>query len=198
MLLNDFIQTLKGTRAPVILLEGTRAVPDAHRQRLTDLGALLANELPNAVFRSGNADGSDTLFARGVESVDPARMQLVTPTAAHRRKNRHPDNYVVALSDVSAVHEESIAYRTNEATPKNSRIIDKRSEIPQLRAKARYLLRDTLKVLGDPENALAPASAAIFYTQPDPMDGGTGHTIRVCRQQNIPVFLQADWWRWPG
>jgi hypothetical protein len=189
-------ECLCGVGHPVVLLEGTRTVPETDKSRLTALGAFLAKELPNAVFRSGNADGSDTLFARGVESVNPARMQVVTPTAGHRKKNLHSENYVVPLANVSAVHEESLAYHTNEATPANHCIIDKRNQVPQLNAKARYLLRDTLKVLGDPDNGLAPATAAIFYTKDDPMSGGTGHTIRVCHQQGVPVFLQKDWLRW--
>lgn len=194
--LSDVEAVLRQTEAPVVLLEGTRQVPEKEQSRLTELGAFLAKTFPEAVFRSGNADGSDTLFARGVESVDPKRMQLVTPTARHRNKNRHPLNYVVPLSEVSAVHEESLAYHTNAATPENRRIIDKRNEVPQLKAKARYLLRDTLKVLGDPEHGLAPATVAIFYVKPDPMAGGTGHTIRVCQQHNVPVVLQKDWMQW--
>ena len=187
---------LNDLAAPVVLLEGTRNVPEKDQTKLTKLGAFLAAEFPNAVFRSGNADGSDTLFARGVESVDPSRMQVVTPTAGHRKKNIHPQSYTVPLSEVSAVHEESLAYHTNAATPANQRIIDKRNEVPQLKAKARYLLRDTLKVLGDEDNDLAPATAALFYTKADPMSGGTGHTIRVCQQQGVPFFLQADWASW--
>lgn len=196
MTINEFIQFINEQESPVILLEGTRDVPEKDQEHLTALGALLARELPHAIFRSGNADGSDTLFARGVESVDPTRMQLVTPTAGHRKKNRHPENPVAPLSDISAVHEESVAYHTNAATPQNARIIDKRNEVPQLKAKARYLMRDTLKVLGDAENGLGPATAAIFYTKPDPMSGGTGHTIRVCHDRAVPVFLQAEWWGW--
>lgn len=189
-------ELIGGLESPVVLLEGTRSVPEKDKAKLTALGAVLAKEFPNAVFRSGNADGSDTLFARGVESVDPKRMQVVTPTAGHRKKNLHPENYVVPLASVSTVHEESLAYHTNEATPANRRIIDKRNEVPQLKAKARYLLRDTLKVLGDPDNGLAPAAAAIFYTKDDPMSGGTGHTIRVSHQHSVPVFLQNDWLNW--
>ena len=194
--LSDLKDCLSQSSSPVVLLEGTRKVPEKDQARLTELGAFLAKDFPNALFRSGNADGSDTLFARGVESVDPTRMQVVTPTAGHRKKNLHPENYVVPLSAVSTVNEDSLAYHTNVATPKNQRIIDRRNEVPQLKAKARYLMRDTLKVLGDEENGLTPASAAIFYTQPDPMSGGTGHTIRVCQQNNVPVFLQAHWWNW--
>ena len=196
MNLKEFIENVAGHQQPVILLEGTRDVPEHDCQRLTDLGALLAREIPQAIFRSGNADGSDTFFARGVESVDPTRMQLVTPTAGHRKKNRHPENYVVPLDDVSEVHEDKLAYHTNEATPANRAIIEKRNIVPRLKAKARYLIRDTLKVLGDPENNLKPATAGIFYTKPDPMAGGTGHTIRVCEQHDVPVFLQSIWGSW--
>jgi hypothetical protein len=94
------------------------------------------------------------------------------------------------------VHEETLAYHTNAATPENVRIIDKRNEIPQLQSKARYLLRDTLMVMGDPAQQLAPATVGVFFTGADPMAGGTGHTIRVCKQHHVPVFLPSDWWRW--
>ena len=196
MIMDTFIQMMRELEAPIILLEGTRDVPEKDQARLTALGARLALDLPNAIFRSGNADGSDTLFARGVESVDPSRMQLVTPTAGHRKKNRHPESPVVSLGEISVVHEEEVAYRTNEATPKNARIIEKRNEVPRLKATARYLMRDTLKVMGASDNGLAPATAAFFYTKPDPMSGGTGHTIRVCQRAGIPVYLQSDWWIW--
>ena len=125
------------------------------------LAAFLANEFPQAIFRSGNADGSDSLFARGVNAVSPDRMQLVTPTKGHRKAYRHPVNYAIPLDTVSAVHEETLAYHTNAATPENSRIIDKRNDIPQLKSKARYLLRDTLMVLGDP--ACDPAVGRTAY-----------------------------------
>ncbi|KAF0189345.1 MAG: hypothetical protein FD168_600 [Desulfobulbaceae bacterium] len=67
--------------APIILLEGTRAVPPSAEAALIALGRLLAQAFPQARFRSGNAEGSDTLFARGVESIDPSRMELIVPTA---------------------------------------------------------------------------------------------------------------------
>jgi len=194
--LSDLEDLLGKSPAPVVLLEGTRLVPEKDRKHLGELGAFLARTFSAAIFRSGNADGADTLFARGVESVDPKRMQLVVPTEGHRKTNRHPLNEIIPLNEVSGLHEESLAYHTKVATPANQRIIDKRNEVPQLKAKARYLLRDTLKVIGDEKSGLSPATAALFYTQADPMQGGTGHTIRVCRQNGVPVFLQADWWRW--
>jgi len=182
--------------APIILLEGTRAVPPSAEEALTALGRFLAQAFPQARFRSGNAEGSDTLFARGVESIDPSRMELIVPTAGHRRKNRHPENPVFALGDISPDQEEILATCSKTATPKNQGLIDQRHHIPRLGSKARYLLRDALKVVGSPNNGLPPATMAIFYTKPDPMAGGTGHTIRVCRQQGVPVVLQDAWMSW--
>jgi len=198
--MNNHYENLKsavaGVAQPVILLAGRRTVPATLQEKLVMLAAFLANEFPQAVFRSGNADGSDALFARGVNAVAPSRLQLVTPTAGHRKARRHALNYATAVASVSAVCEENLAYHTNAATPDNARIIDKRNEIPQLQSKARYLLRDTLMVMGDPAQNLAPAIAGIFFAGSDFMVGGTGHTIRVCKQHHVPVFLSPDWWRW--
>ncbi|MDF7800024.1 hypothetical protein P4C99_11165 [Pontiellaceae bacterium B1224] len=191
-----FKSAVAGVTQPVILLAGSRKVPENLQEKLVMLAAYLANEFPTALFRSGNADGSDALFARGVNAIAPARLQLITPTAGHRRVHRNPLNYSFPLNNVSAVHEETLAYHTNTATPGNARIIDKRNEIPQLQSKARYLLRDTLMVMGDPAQELLPATMGIFFTASDPMAGGTGHTIRVCKQNNVPVFLPPEWWRW--
>lgn len=39
---------------------------------------------------------------------------------------------------------------------------------------------------------IPPATAALFYVDPaDPEAGGTGHTIRVSRQQGIPLCTQS-------
>lgn len=192
----NFKSVVAGASQPVILLAGSRQVPENLQEKLVMLAAFLANEFPQAIFRSGNADGSDALFARGVNAVAPSRLQLVTPTAGHRKAHRNPLNYAIPLNSVSAVHEEILAYHTNAATPENARVIDKRNEIPQLQSKARYLLRDTLMVMGDPAQKLAPTTVGIFFTGTDPLAGGTGHTIRVCNQHNVPVFLPQDWWRW--
>ena len=59
------------------------------------------------------------------------------------------------------------------------------------------MLRDTLKVTGDASSGLRPASVGIFYVnEADPMKGGTGHTIRVCRHQGVPVIFQQSWKQW--
>ncbi len=194
--LEVFTDSLREKPRPVLLLEGSREVREADQPLLVRLGALLAERMPQAVFRSGNAEGSDSFFAEGVRGVDPARMQLVTPTAGHRRKNVFPGYEVHSLDGISTLRERDLAESTSLASPANRGLIDKRQAHPRLGAKAKYLLRDTLKVLGDPENGLAPADAGLFYTKPDPMSGGTGHTIRVCQQANVPVILFVHWRLW--
>lgn len=194
--LEEFVASLAGVARPVVLLEGSREVQEKDGGLLIRLGALLAERMPGAVFRSGNAEGSDSLFAEGVRSVDPGRMQVVTPTVGHRKKNLYPEYEVHSLAEVSEVREDALALASVYATPKNGSLIEKRKVHPRLGAKAKYLLRDTLKVLGDPEVGLAPADAGLFYTKPDPMSGGTGHTIRVCQQENVPVYLFSQWKEW--
>jgi hypothetical protein len=68
---------------------------------------------------------------------------------------------------------------------------------PGRHSKASYLLRDTLKVVGSPALALAPATLAIFFVNPDrPTGGGTGHTIRICQLHAVPAATQSDWTPW--
>ena len=43
-------------------------------------------EFPSAIFRSGNAEGSDAVFADAVAEIDPSRLELVIPNAAMGRK----------------------------------------------------------------------------------------------------------------
>jgi len=61
-------------------------------------------------------------------------------------------------------------------------MMNNRMRISSLAAKARYFLRDTVKVIGSQDHGLAPADAGLFFVNSvDPMKGGTGHTMRVCR-----------------
>jgi hypothetical protein len=69
---------------PIVLLEGTRDLPDANRPQLVVLAALLAREFPKAIFRTGSANGWDEAFAHGVAQVDAARLEYAVPYATHR------------------------------------------------------------------------------------------------------------------
>jgi hypothetical protein len=93
----DLAGVLAGSPSPVLLLDGTRSLPPDLRPALTALGRLLAERLPAARFRSGNAEGTDKAF---------------------------------------------------------------------------------------------------YVREAGPLSGGTGHTIRVCREHNFPVVTQSVWLHW--
>ena len=125
--------------------------------------------------------------------------RIVVPKMDSGKSRLHNRDYVLALEDVSQAEEKQIIYESKRATPKNKRLFEA-YELQQegmMKQKSLYLLRDTLKVLGSPENNLSPITAGIFFVnEDDPEAGGTGHTMRVCRQNSIHVFTQDVWLSW--
>ena len=67
----------------IILLEGKRTVKPQDQVKLIAIGKLLATHLPNATFRSGNADGSDYFFSQGVALINPNQLEVITPYTNH-------------------------------------------------------------------------------------------------------------------
>lgn len=197
--MEELNRLLDSTQQPVILLEGTRKLANEQFGKLVLFGEFIAKKFPHVRFRSGNASGSDDAFAQGVRKVAPNRMQIVLPKLDAGKSRLDKRDYVLALEDVSQAEEKQIIYESKRATPKNKRLFEA-YELQQdgmMKQKSLYLLRDALKVLGSPENKLAPITAGIFFiNQDDPESGGTGHTMRVCRQNNVPVFAQDDWMKW--
>lgn len=191
------LQTLVETSdAPVMLLEGRRSIGPVDTRKASAVASQLARDFPQLRFRSGNAPGSDEAFSEGVVAVDVSRLQIVAPYKRHRMKVRYDGATYDSPQSLSSVQEEATAYKTISATPKNKRIIDKRAEPGRLAAKASYLIRDTMKVVGHCEEFPKPV-IALFYVDPDdPEDGGTGHTIRVCRQEGVPCVFQDVWGEW--
>lgn len=61
--------------------------------------------------------------------------------------------------------------------------------------KAAYIIRDTIKAIGT--NQILPATFGIFYDDlTNPQTGGTGHTMNVCIENNIPIIDQKTWFSW--
>ena len=197
MNLTDFITRVQTSAQPVILLEGTRALPLADAPRLTALAARLATTLPSARFRSGNASGSDEMFLNGLTTA-PDRVELVTPHDGLRMSVNKARRK--SLKDASPETLRELVRLSIQATPRYTDLFDRYigNQLPPLpKAKARYLLRDTLKVLGCAHAGLAPATAALLYLNPvDPDRGGTGHTRRVCSILGVPVWSQDIWLGW--
>ena len=198
--LADLAKVLDTANRPVLLLEGVRDLPPEHRPKVVALGRLLANRFPRVMFRSGNAEGTDTAFAEGVCAVDPARMEYVVTHEGMGKKRRQPGARATALTQLSSLARDRLGDFTVAASPEAERLVRiyrEHGSNTRLGAKAPYLLRDTLKVKGAPELGLAPATVGVFYmNMTDPFSGGTGHTVRACMLTGIPYANQMQWWTW--
>jgi hypothetical protein len=198
--LAEFAASLQTVDRPVVLLEGKRDVPDAERASLVALAELLARRLPDVIFRSGNATGSDLAFAEGVARVDASRLELFVPYDTHRKAQRPAGSRASSLRSASPDVVKRVAEVTAGVSPTYQRLVTNYREgrsSGRASGSAELLMRDTMKVLGDPVRGLKAADAGVFWASPDaPLSGGTGHTIQVCLSQNVPVILQATWRAW--
>lgn len=191
-----FSNLMEAHPRPVILLEGTRTLRPDSGERIEAFAALLARRFPHATFRSGNAPGSDQAFARGVAAVDVSRLEIVLPYERHRLSERPIGARALALEAVED-HSE-LSKLTLAASPIYERLFASRA-INASAAKVRYLLRDTLKIVGDAGANFAPATAGLFWINPaKPDTGGTAHTIRVCHKWGVPLWTQNQWESWFG
>ena len=195
-------QRLSAHPRPVILLEGTRRLPAEAHGQLRAVTAWLCAEFPRAVFRSGNAEGTDAVFAEAVAVCDPTRLELVLPHAGMGRKRRPLGARSVALEQLPDADLERVVAVTRQAGRAAGRLGDyylahRSGPSSAATSKATYLLRDTLKVTGSDSLGLDPASLGIFFVnEADPTGGGTGHTVRVCGVQGVPVAAQTAWMIW--
>jgi len=196
MQLHELDTLIASSSEPVILLEGRRSMPEEYYGKARKLAAFLTSRYPQCYFRSGNAEGSDEAFSKGVADVDPERLQIVAPYASHRKKARIDQAVYESPERLSWVEEESIAEKTMLASPKNKGLIKQRAGAGRTAAKAAYLIRDTMKVTGFSDE-FPKTTVALFYIDPkDPMSGGTGHTVRVCQAESIPYAFQDAWETW--
>ena len=195
---DQFSQLLKSHEKPVILLEGTRQLPDDDAPQLVALSQFLATQFPHAQFRTGNASGSDESFAQGVCAVDASRLEYVLPHATMRANSRDARSVAVSYESLDVSSQNVLESLTINASPKYKNLMEKRHKVRNLAIKSNYLLRDTLKVVGDQNAGLSPATIGIFYVNVEKInEGGTAHTIRVCATMNVPVIVQSDWMSWP-
>ena len=192
----EFSQAIQKQSRPVVLLEGTRSLGREAEPRVEAFAAQLARQFPAATFRSGNAPGSDQAFARGIASVDAARLELVVPYARHRLSERPEGARVLSLEDIE--DDADLGRLTLLASPIYEKLFQSRA-INASAAKVKYLLRDTLKITGDKKTDFAPATVGLFWVNPlKPKTGGTAHTIRVCEKMGLPLWTQDKWENWFG
>lgn len=191
-----FEQLIMSYQYPVILIEGKRKIPKEYYNKAIELTSMLAKRYPLLRFRSGNAEGSDQAFCEGVKTVDSSRLQIFAPYKGHRKNEMIEGAAYCYPESLGPDYEAHIIEQTIKATPKNRGLIEKRNLGSSFAVKSKYLLRDTMKVIGLSDE-FPPPVAAIFYADLDDIEsGGTGHTIRVCRLNGIPLIFQDTWENW--
>jgi hypothetical protein len=194
MTLKEFINKFDIDNS-IVLLEGKRNVLNADKEKLKALGRLLATRTTRMTFRSGNAEGSDQLFSEGVTEADNKRLQVIIPYSGHRQKtNKAYDT--ISLDEIKIAAEPELVYQS-KSNKKMEKLIDQfvSGDKNRFTIKAAYIIRDTIKAIGTDE--IKPASFGIFYDDLDnPMAGGTGHTMKICEQNNIPLIDQKIWFKW--
>jgi hypothetical protein len=203
MTLECFTALISTASSPVILIEGRRSISAKGALGAKRVAAKLARRFPGLRFRSGNATGADEAFGAGVIAAAPERLEIIAPYASHRRRERHP---LVHYDSPESLDPEALAAvqaLTITATPANRGLMKCYGRGGRTGAQAACLIRDTLKVTGietsayPDAHALPPPVAALFWIDPARPDaGGTGHTIRVCRLQSVPVIFQNHWETW--
>ena len=194
MTLKEFIKQFDKEDS-IVLLEGKRVVLDNDIDLLIQLGKTLAAKTKHMIFRSGNADGSDHYFSLGVSSVDKSRLQVITPYTGHRKKTNQA--YVTfALDEINIAAEPEVVFQS-KSNKKMEKLVDQyvAGARDRFSIKAAYILRDTIKAIGTDE--IKPATFGVFYDDlADSKTGGTGHTMKVCELNNIPVIDQRVWFKW--
>ncbi|MBE7411550.1 MAG: hypothetical protein HS129_16700 [Leptospiraceae bacterium] len=194
MTLQEFIKQFDKPNS-IVLLEGKRNVLETDKERLIALGNLLASKTKSMIFRSGNAEGSDQLFSDGVTAVDYKRLQVITPYSGHREKTNQAYE-TISLDEISIAAEPEVVYQS-KSNKKTEKLIDQfvSGNKNRYTIKAAYIIRDTIKAIGT--DRIKPATFGIFYDDLDkPKEGGTGHTMKVCEQNNIPIIDQKIWFKW--
>ena len=108
MILKEFIKEFD-RESSIVLLEGKRKVREEDREKLVALGRMLASNTEKMTFRSGNAGGADQYFSEGVSSVNPIRLQVITPYSGHRKKsNKAYETF--SLDEIDLASEPELIY----------------------------------------------------------------------------------------
>lgn len=182
----------------VVLLDGKRTVREEDQPLLEAIGEKLARMSTCILFRSGNAPGADFHFSKGVIRIDPRRLAVIKPFAAHRTAAALTSRQR-SLDNIDSDDEESIL-TLSRINKKDAGLIDydRSSKSGVLAPKTRYILRDTLKVTGAGD-LIKKASFALFYDDHEnPESGETGRTMMVCRKCGVPFVDQSVWMKWLG
>jgi hypothetical protein len=177
-----------------ILLIGKRKIKEGDDQLILQMGKWLGQNLPLASFRSGNAAGADELFVQGLLTQNSLDLKIFTPYEGHK-KIPSRSQYYQPLEHASIVEEPQIVRYSN--SKKNGQLISAYliGEKHKESIKGAYLVRDCWMVLGDRNHPRA-SIALVYDDLSNPNKGGTGFTLQVCGENNIPIIKQNTWVEW--
>lgn len=145
-------------------------------------------------FRPGRED-----FRKAIENAMPGMLvsapaRLLAGNVEYAEAPGPSELLDAALRKLAALTPKNFGDYTMRSSPDLKGLVEAyrvRGAKGSVGAKAAYRLRETLKVIGAPEASLLPATAGIFYVNEyDPMGDGTGHTIRVCMERQVPVVFR--------
>ena len=179
----------------MVLFGGKRKVLEGDANMIGELGRFLVLNTEHITFRTGNANGSDSIFAEAIARVNSKRLQSITPYEGHRKSTNYADDQL-SLDKVDLASEPAVVYQS-KANSKTRHLIDDyvSGKRDRFTMKASYIIRDTWMVIGG--GSVLPASCAIFYDDLGlPKSGGTGHTMNVCQLNSIPFWDQRVWRNW--
>jgi hypothetical protein len=130
-----------------------------------------------------------------VTAVDYFRLQVITPYFGHR-EGYNEAYETISIDEVDLANEPDVVYQS-KSNKKTQKLIDPyvSGDLNRFTIKAAYIIRDTVKAIGT--KSIKPTTFGIFYDNLEkPMTGGTGHTMNVCKQNNIPFIDQTTWFTW--
>lgn len=191
-----FLEKISKYNNDVILLEGTRDITAIESMLLTQSGRHLATLLPNSIFRSGNAPGSDQSFSFGVSEVEGSNIELVLPFNKHRsqQKNNTPNARIISLDELSADEINEVKSIGMRANPRHISLLSlyEPGSKNLLSIKAAFLLRNVIKVTGVPSKGFRKAAAGLFQVNHQ-KQGGTAFSMNVSRYMGIECYTQEDY-----
>lgn len=171
---------LAGVGARPLDEKNPTGTPPGIAAKMTEVGSILASR--GWGLRSGHAKGADMAFEEGFKKVPGARMQIFLPKPGFN--GGYPDGKRYFLvTDLVLVGQAQEMARTMH--PFGNKLADFALDA---------MTRNAFQVLGP--DLKSPSTVSILYTKGGGEIGGTGHAMRLCAKNGIPVInLGLEGWR---
>ena len=154
---------------------GSRETPDHILDLMYRIGATLGSQ--GFILRSGGADGADTAFERGCDSVSGSKEIFIPWSGYNGRKFR--DGAIVPFHEPET--KDRAWHIASQVHPVWHRLKDSVRELHT---------RNVAQVLG--RNLTSHSKFVVCYTRNASGQGGTGQALRIAVLNRIPIFDLGD------